>query len=281
MYTYALGPKGTNGHETADRYVRAHGRSVESIVLCPTHTVVLKYVAEGHGQGVVAVENSRGGLVDEVVQFRLTDEAAHGHLCVQAEIWHPVYHQLLVHPDVTGPEEIRRVISHPQALAQCRRHLDGMGIQERFPVASTAEAARRIAEEDLSVAAIGSVFAGGLYGLKALNTEVQDDLNNNTRFHVVGQTPVEPTGTDRTAIIFEMEDRPWALRDVLDIIGLGRTNLSSLHSIPLGPGQYAFYCEFDLHIQTETGARIRSELEFVVSRLIVLGSYPRDPNAGR
>jgi prephenate dehydratase len=194
---------------------------------------------------------------------------------VVGELHLPIRHCLLVRPARHAPH-ITAVVSHPQALAQCRTFIEQQKISTRIPVASTAGAALMVAREeyDHRTAAIASELAAELNGLRVLHRDIQDSSDNATRFHLVGQQPMAPTGCDRTAIIFEVPNAPGSLAKVLQT--MANVNLSSIHSVPLQRGEYAFYCEFDQHRTTPAGARIMNALTDVVTRLTVLGSFPQD-----
>jgi prephenate dehydratase len=127
----------------------------------------------------------------------------------------------------------------------------------------------------VTVGVIASKLAAEVYGLKILHPRIVEGVSQNTtRFHVLGPRGVYPTGTDRTAIIFETPDVSGALVDVLSAIRPGGVNLSS---IPIGPDKFAFYCEFDRHAESVTGQKIIKRLHTLTSRLIVLGSFPQAP----
>ena len=149
-------------------------------VPCPSFAAVFEAVEQGKVErGVVPLHNSRAGMVEEVVRL-----LAKSRLQVGDRIALRVRQNLLVLPGVRL-EDIRRVASHPQALAQCSRFLEGRG-WELVARSATSSAARQLAEEqDRSCAVIASTAAAALYGLAVVAENVEDDPENTTRFAVL------------------------------------------------------------------------------------------------
>lgn len=209
---------------------------------------------------------------------------------VVGEIEIPVNHCLLTRHDTNDIKEVRAVMSHSQALAQCAGNLDKEEIYQRIPIASTAGAAEKISVDPTikNTAAIASSFAGQLYKLNVLHDHFEDSPGNATRFHIVykaiyggPESICVPTDKDRTAIVFRLPNKPGALVNVISCIADEGVNMSSIHSIPLGvSGTYAFYCEFDVHASTNAGVHIIIKLRLKTEELLVLGSYPRQTSQG-
>lgn len=281
----ALGPEGTNGHEVAKKaaVLLRKSYSMFDIEFCSRNIEVLKRAQAARCLGVVPVENSSAGLVGEVVREFWLEEGERAGLQVIGEIELPVQHVLLVHPRLIDLNDITLVVSHQQALDQCRGRLQELlpGVPVK-PEKSTAFAAQLVAQDPnyRTAAALASSFAGEFYALKLLRYRMEDFKGNTTRFHIVGPDSVIATGMDRTAIIFStvIPDRPGALLRALEKISLEGVNITSIHSIPRGmPGLYAFYCEFDQHVETDIGHKVMEGLsqKDVTERIVVLGSYPR------
>lgn len=279
MLLFALGPDGTNGHEVAERVImhRDSKRERLELDLCARNEVVLEEAALHAALGVVPIENGIEGLVKPVINFWRTRKADAPPLYVIGEYSIQISHYLLVKKPM-DMSEITAVASHPQALGQCRETLDLLEINDRIPVDSTALAAQRLARGKYpsTTAAIASRFAAEQYGLHIQKERLEDASDNTTRFHLVGPKPTAPTGCDRTAMIFEVEDQSGALVDALQAIRQHGTSMSSIHSIPIGPGTFAFYVEFDRHLQSAEGEKIHEGLQRVTSRIIVLGSFPQE-----
>ena len=268
-----LGPRGTNGHEVARRIINT---SDSDVVFCARNESILETCVQDSCVGVVPIENSSKGLVEDVIGFWLRNMENELPITVVGEAHMPIAHALLVSKDCPGIEAIRVVKSHPQALAQCSRFINERNLHA-LPASSTAQAAQEIVESGESdTAAIASVFAAEVYGLSVAQPHIENHSGNTTRFHILGRETPTVTGKDRTAVIFELPDRTLALASVLSPIGYLGANLSSIHSIPLGnPGEYAFYCEFNLHRDCVEGKKIVACMRELTKRMRVLGSYPQ------
>jgi len=287
-----LGPAGTYGHEATEAvldWLFLEHSVKPDIEFVPRNIEILNSVSKTQNLGVVPIENSTEGLVSEVIKgfwLRQADnEVARPPIYVVGETKIPIRHQLLVHPSINRIEELTAVASHTQALGQCKENLDRLGLMIRKPTNSTAAAAQSVAN-DLAfrtTGAIASRFAGKVYGLKALQENLEDFPGNATRFHIVGPAPKRTVSeNNRTALLFWVPNKPRSLLNALWSIGMEEVNMSSIHSIPLGSrGQYAFYCEFDCHTKTDVGRKIIERMRTVVDRLFILGSYPQEIDEGK
>lgn len=270
---YVLGPEGTNSHEAAITFTR-HLPGVE-IVFRERNIDALRSASADGSYAVVPIENASAGLVNEVVKGFWLEQGDRCPLHVIREVTFPISHHLLVRNDAAPLHEIRTVVSHPQALAQCGECIDERG-WITLPAASTAEAARLLASDVArrDATAIASRFAAERYGLNILREHIEDSPGNATRFHLVGPNGAPPSGHDKTIVVFQLPDVPGALLRVLQIIGGVGVNMSSLHSIPLGsPGDVAFYCELDCHADDERGRPIIAGISTFVPSLRILGAY--------
>ena len=236
-----------------------------------TIPAVLESVENGESlYGVVPIENSIEGPVGITL-----DSLAHKFdLKISDEIIIPINQNLMVNPG-TKMEDIEDVYSHSQAISQCREFIVQNNIQPHYAV-STANAAKNIVG-DKTKAAIGNSKAAELYGLEIIRPNIQDTDNNETRFVVVSKDDNEPTGTDKTSIIFSIyEDKPGGLYNVLGIFQKNNVNLTKIESRPSkkGLGKYVFFVDFKGHRNDELIERIISEIEDKTYFLKVLGSYP-------
>jgi chorismate mutase/prephenate dehydratase len=176
--------------------------------------------------------------------------------------------------DLSG---VRRVYSHPQALAQCqgwlRTHLPGCPLEE---TESTAGAARRVLA-DRDGAAIGSSIAAGTYGLKVLAEGIEDHPLNTTRFLVIGAGQSEATGQDKTTIVFGTPHAPGALHQALEPFARRRINLMGIESHPIRDRiwEYLFFVDLEGHRCDAKVARGTKEMEKRTTFIKVLGSYPK------
>ena len=219
--------------------------------------------------GVVPVENSTEGVVSHTLDMFLDSN-----LKICAEIILEVFHHLLGKGKL---KDVKKVYSHPQALAQCR-----MWLEENLPAAkiceaeSTAKAAQLAAEED-GAAAIASEVAASLYGLGVLSAHIEDRPQNYTRFLVIGREYSERSGRDKTSILFSIKDRVGALYDMLSPFRKYGINLTKIESRPTKrkAWEYVFFVDFVGHKDDEMVKKALSELEEECFFLKILGSYPK------
>ena len=231
-----LGPRATFTHQAAREQF---GGSAEYV---PARTTADVFEEVEHGRvdyGVVPVENSTEGAVN-ITLDRLIDSAA----VICGEVFLPITQHLLSRARDLG--DVKAVLSHPQGIAQCRdwlrQHLPEVPTQE---VASTALAAE-MAAADVTLAAIASELAGTLYDVPILRPRIEDNPHNATRFLVIGRRPAEPSGRDKTSILFAMKNEPGTLHAIIEPFARRQLNLSKIESRPLRgrPWEYAFYLDY-------------------------------------
>lgn len=175
--------------------------------------------------------------------------------------------------------DVTEVWSYSHALAQCRTFLQQSlpGIPTKIS-ASTADAARIVAETGGSLAAVAPAIAAEIYGLEIAATDIEDHEGNATRFVVVGRETIPaPTGHDRTTIVcFQDADRPGSLYGILGRFAARDINLTKLESRPTkrGLGDYCFVVEFEGHIAEDVIADCLTDLQTHLTRVKFLGSYP-------
>jgi chorismate mutase/prephenate dehydratase len=261
-----LGPETTFTHEAA---LRAFGSSVDLEPL-PSVREVFTKVERGEAQhGVVPVENSMEGAVTHTL-----DELMASTLKICGEIYLPISQNLISRE--LSLERIHTVCSHPMALAQVagwlRRHLPNAKVEE---AESTAEAARRASAEP-GVAAVGSNLAAETYGLVTLAGHIQESRANTTRFIVLGRQWSEPTGRDKTSVVFSVKDRPGVLRDALSAFAEEGINLTRIESRPSRrrAWTYVFFADLQGHPSEERVQRALESLEEYCPYVTVLGAYP-------
>jgi len=179
---------------------------------------------------------------------------------------------------VIGEEdEIRRVYSKPQAFSQCRSFLGrDLPEVERVDAPSTSHAAQ-IASEEEHAAAIGSVEAAEMHQLKILARNIEDRHNNTTRFLVLGSDCAEPTGNDKTSIVFTIKDEVGALFRMLEPFERTGVNMTKIESRPSRrkAWDYCFFVDFLGHAGEEQAKKALAQLGARCSSLKVLGSFPR------
>ncbi|MEM0011191.1 MAG: prephenate dehydratase [Nitrososphaerota archaeon] len=226
--------------------------------------------ASGARYGVVPFENSLEGSVNETYDMLLETN-----LHVVGEVKLRIIHCLIASPDTTT-SEIKRVYSHPQALAQCRSYIRAMG-WETVPYYDTAGSVKMLKELNIKdAAAIASELAAETYGMKVLQKGIEDFAANYTRFLVIGRDRVPRTGRDKTSIIFTTKHVPGALYMALEEFAKRNINLTMLVSRPTKrtPWEYNFYVDFEGHVSDEPIRRCLEALKDRTVFLKVLGSYP-------
>jgi prephenate dehydratase len=268
-----LGPEGTFAEEA----LRAS--APDGVEEVPYATVYETVMAVHHGdvdRGVVPIENSLEGSVTTTLDA-LAGEAER--VRIVGEIVRPIEHCLAARPGL-GLDDVRLVVSHPQAIAQCAGFL-----RERMPDAatatapSTAEAVRAAAASADPVAAIGPRLAAELYGCDLLAEGVQDGSDNFTRFVWLAPEGAEPAAAPtKTSIVFWgfNDESPGALVGVLSELASRGVNLTKIESRPrrMRLGHYMFFADLDGATQDTDVSEALRALSERVQTLKVLGSYP-------
>ncbi len=219
--------------------------------------------------GIVPIENSLGGSINITYDSLLHDYD----LMISSEIILDVNHNLLAVKG-TKLEDITDVYSHSQALVQCHNYLQDMGFNIH-PTFSTAQAAKNIKKLE-NASAIGTLKAAELYDLEVLEENIQDTLNNQTRFIVLSKEDGEKTGHDKTSIAFSiMDDKPGELYGILGIFAEFNINLTKVESRPSKKalGDYIFFIDFEGHRKDEDISKIINLIESNTSFFKILGSY--------
>jgi chorismate mutase / prephenate dehydratase len=239
---------------------------------CETLDEVFKLVQDGGlPYGIVPVENSQEGSISRSYDLLLDCEVM---VCGEAQI--RVSHCLLANKG-TDPGGIKRVYSHPQALAQCQGYLRRLGC-ELIPSYDTAGSARMIKEKQLmDSAAVAGARAAQIYDMQVLAREIEDNPRNTTRFFVLGKQDCQPTGEDKTSIVFLLRHRPGTLHEALGEFSGRGINLTKIESRPTRqkPWEYNFYLDFEGHRADASIQEALGRVEDISVFLKVLGSYPK------
>ena len=275
-----LGPAGTFTEEA----LRASAPTVlggdYEVVAMPTVYETVMAVQQGDAdRAVVPIENSLEGGVAATLDA-LAGEAED--VRIAAEAVHPITHCLIARRQVEL-SEVRLVVSHPQAMAQCARYLrERLPGAERSTAASTAEAIRQAVGAEAPVAAIGARLAAELYGGTVLDEGIEDTAGNLTRFVWLAPSGAPARGEpSKTSVVFWgfNDESPGALVAVLGEFSERGINLTRIESRPrrMRLGHYMFFADLEGSIDEP---RVRQALDAVGSRvqtLRVLGSYPAAP----
>ncbi len=267
-----LGPRGTFTHQAA---LQQFGQMADYLA---TSTIAEIFASVDRGQaefGVVPVENSTEGVVSHTLDL-LVDSP----LTIYAEIHVPIQHALL---SKSGElERVTAVYSHPQPLGQCREWLElNLPGVPQHTQHSTTQAAEHAAREPGS-AAIASLAAAELYGLRVVRAGIEDHPGNTTRFLVISKQAPRRSRRDITSLLFSIKrDQPGALYRALEPFALSQVNLTRIESRPtkIRAWEYIFFCDFEGHAEDESVARAIAQLEPRCDFVKVLGSYPRAEDA--
>ncbi|MCD6334145.1 MAG: prephenate dehydratase [Candidatus Latescibacteria bacterium] len=222
--------------------------------------------------GIVPIENSLAGSIHQNYDLLLEHK-----LWIVGEIKLRIVHHLIVHPGV-GLADLRKVVSHPQALSQCRDFLRGLEGVEAVPVYDTAGAVRLIREEKaMDTGAIASAQAAEDYGLEILESGIESNHENFTRFLIVARERKTQAQDPKTSIVFSAKNIPGALFKSLSVFALRDIDLLKIESRPLhgSPWQYLFYLDFEGDAEEERCQRALGHLEEIATFLRILGSYEK------
>lgn len=241
-------------------------------VPCESFDAVFDSVALGESDfALVPIENSLAGSIHQNYDLLLRYD-----LHIVGEYLLRVRHCLIALPGVKM-EDIRKAISHPQALGQCAGYLRRYGIKAE-QVYDTAGSVKMLKESGaLDVAAIASRHAAELYGMQILEEGIEDNEENHTRFLAVGREPIVPKEEAKTSIVFTLKNQPGALFKALSVFALRDIDLTKIESRPLQgkPWEYLFYVDFICPAQDDVSRRALDHLGEYAMTLRVLGSYPR------
>ena len=262
-----LGPEGT--------FTNAAAREVfgAGATLTPAESIAEVFTEVEHRRadfGVVPVENSTEGAVTSTLDLLIESP-----LRITAEVRLDIDQCLLA--TATDWSEIRRVLSHPQGLAQCRRWLaSNIPHATLEAVASTSRAAE-LAADDPKVAAIASRMAAERSGLRVLAAKIQDETANATRFFVLGHRDAEsPSGDDKTSVVCTVKDEVGVLAKLLQPLAACGVSLHKIESRPLRgqPWEYVFFLDLRGHRSDARVKRALARMAPLTTSMKILGSYP-------
>ena len=217
------------------------------------------------------IENSLAGSIHQNYDLLLRHD-----LHIVGEYLLRVHHCLIGFPDVKKAD-IKKAISHPQALGQCAAYLRNLNIKPDA-VYDTAGSVKLLkASGERTTAAIASRRAAELYEMQIIEEGIEDNAENYTRFLAVGRESVVPEKEAKTSIVFTLKNQPGALFKAMSVFALRDVDLTKIESRPLQgkPWEYLFYIDFIGSAQDDTVKRALGHLKEYAMTLRVLGSYPR------
>jgi prephenate dehydratase len=239
---------------------------------CESFDALFEAVNSGKcDSGLIPIENSLAGSIHQNYDLLLRNQ-----LHINGEHLLRVRHCLIANPGVKKTD-IKRAISHPQALGQCAGYLRTHGIkaEQVYDTAGSVKMLKESGEQD--TAAIASRRAAELYGMQILEEGIEDNPENYTRFLAISHNTTKPEGEAKTSIVFTLKNVPGALFKALSVFALRDLDLTKIESRPLAgsPWEYLFYIDFIGATHEARVEKALDHLEEYAVMLRVLGSYPR------
>jgi prephenate dehydratase len=263
--------QGERGAFSEDAVVKFFGVDVASIP-CLYFGDVFNMIDKGLADfGAVPVENSQAGSINETYDLLLEYP-----LTIYGEVDLIVNHFLMALPGETL-QSIKRIYSHPKALAQCEKFLSEIDA-EIVPTYDTSGSAKMIRDTKLkNCAAIASERAADIYGLDILARNIESTKNNYTKFFIISKEGSKHADENKTTLILKTENKPGALYACLGAFAKRNINLTKLESRPTKdkPWEYLFYVDFEGHVDDGNCAEALDEIKDYTSLLKILGSYPK------
>ncbi len=261
---------GTEGAYTHRAALNRFGHSVQYKSMDSIKDVFENVAKHRCDYGVVPIENSIEGAVTHTLDMFVDYDLK---ICSETSL--PINHHLMVK---NKRHKIKSIYSNPQVFGQCRHWLQtnypGITLVNTDSTTAAAEIATRYSNS----AAIASDVAAELYNLKILNSNIQDYASNMTRFLIIGHQLSQPTGQDKTSLLFSLKDETGILVDVLRAFKANKINLKKIESRPAKKNmwKYYFYIDLDGHVEN---ANVRECLDILKNKAMhfkVLGSYPQE-----
>jgi prephenate dehydratase len=262
------GERGAFSEEAARRLL---GQRIR-VLPCETFAAAFESAARGRARySLVPIENTLAGSVYENYDLLLAND-----LHIVGETNLRIVHNLVAFPE-TSTQNLRRVFSHPVALAQCGKFFRKHPEVEKVPFYDTAGSVKMLAEQRIpSAAAIASRTAAKVYRARILATHLEDHHENYTRFLLLSRKPAVSPRANKVSIVFSTRNVPGALFKCLSVFALRDIDLSKLESRPLRgkPWEYMFYVDFIGNTREARCQKALAHLAEVTSLLRVLGCYP-------
>ena len=272
-----LGPEGTFTQAAA---LKHFGHSIKTVPFTSISDVFREVESGAVSYGVVPVENSTEGVINHTL-----DEFMTSSLNICGEVILRIHHNLLSNED--DLTKIKKVYSHQQSLAQCRKWLDtNLPDVELVDVSSNAAAALMASRENQDsnesskksgVAAIAGETAAEIYSLNMLVPNIEDEPDNTTRFLIIGKRETPASGEDKTSLLISTPNRAGALLGILEPFAKNSISMNRIESRPSrrGAWDYVFFVDIDGHAEDENVKKALKELGNVATMVNVLGSFPK------
>ena len=271
-----LGPVGTYSEIAKIQFLTMLAQ--KNLEQLPFATVkkIIEYVDKNpHTAGIIPIENSIEGMVRETLDNLLNLKDHNVQICAETVI--PIHHCLV--SKAKDIKKIKKIISHPQALAQCQnfisKHFDST--VEQIEKASTSKAAQELVNLDESYAAIANKRTAELFKLNVLAKNINDEPDNKTRFVMLSRCSTTATDSDKTSIAFATKNQSGALVKVLNVFDSLNINLLYIDSRPSKKnlGEYVFFVDFEGHIKDDRTQKVLDLINLNTNYIKFLGSYRR------
>lgn len=261
-----FGPEATNTHQAARSRFGASVEYAAQVTIADVFDAVSRGAAD---YGVVPIENSTEGAVNHTLDVFMESD-----LRICAQILMRIENHLAAR---ISKSAIRKLYSHPQVFGQCRNWLrTNLPHVDLIEVSSTPRAAELAAKEPDSGALVGNM-AAEFHGLQIVESSIQDNPNNTTRFLVIAHRTSPRTGDDRTSLMFSLQDKPGALFSAIEPFKRLKINMSKIESRPSKrkAWEYFFFVDIDGHTDDGPVQEALAELETHCTFVKVLGTYPK------
>lgn len=271
-----LGPEGTFSQEATQKYIKhvmPENKKYKELAFSTIQEIISNVSTGKINEAVIPIENSLEGGINETLDILATKV----NLMIKAEINISIEQNLLVKKG-TNMDDIECIISHPQAIGQCRSYItkNFKNKEIRFSY-STAQAVLEVMNSNGNMGAIGSAISTKVYDVEILAEKIQDSENNVTRFIVISDTDSPKTNHDKTSIVFSTDDKPGSLYKILDIFNLWDINMTRVESRPTKNwlGNYMFFIDINGHKDDENLKSALIMVQRKTSFFRFLGSYPQ------
>jgi chorismate mutase/prephenate dehydratase len=259
---------GAPGSFTHAAALRHFGRQCEFTAIADIHGIFSAVERGASNFGVVPIENSTEGIIPGTL-----DQFVNSPVKIVAETYMEIHHNIMANCALS---EVETVYSHPQPLAQCQAWLRRSLPEARLVEVSSTPHGAQAAKEDPTGAAIATKLAADLFQLTILEERIEDYAINRTRFWVLGRETPEPSGRDKTSLLFSTRHESGSLFRSLEAFAAHRVNLTLIQSRPTKhtAWEYVFFIDFHGHPDQENVQEAMRELERNSVFVRVLGTYP-------
>lgn len=262
-----LGPKGSFSYEVCNNYCQDKKEQIEYKTITDTILALEKNEVD---EVIVPIENSLQGCVTEAIDTLIRNED----IKVKGELLLSINQNLMANGKYNF-NEIEKVYSHPQALAQCKDYLNNnFKNTQIIAVESTSYAGKIVSNSNEKCACIGNIACLDVYNLKLIASNIQDNTFNKTKFWILGKSESNNNKKEKMSLIFSVKDRPGALYRVLEIFNKHSLNLTKIESRPAKTvlGEYYFWVDVSIN---ENSTEIEAINEIRKSGIYVrlLGCY--------